>query len=144
MHVRDLMSRPAEWVNPAIPIREAARKMRELRIGCLPVGEGGRLLGIVTDRDLVCRAVADGRDADRTRVRDVMTRGVAYCFEDQSLLEAATIMRDRQVRRLPVLDRRERVVGILSVNDLCEGVPDIVFAATMRAVRDPVVIAVSA
>ena len=143
MHVRDLMSRRVEWVNPVIPIREAARKMRDLGIGCLPVGEGGHLLGILTDRDIACRAVSDGRDADRTRVRDVMTKGVASCFEDQSLLDAAAIMRDRQVRRLPVLDRHGRVVGILSVHDLCDAVPCAVFTATMRAVAGSLAVPVA-
>jgi CBS domain-containing protein len=137
MHVRDLMSRTVEWVNPIIPIREAARRMRALNIGCLPVGEGGRLLGILTDRDIVCRSVADGRDADRTRARDVMTPGAVWCFEDQTVLEAAAIMRERRIRRLPVLNRGGKVVGILSLDDLCEAIPDAVFACTMKAMVNP-------
>src|SRR4051794_28293742 len=103
MRVSECMSRRLAWIHPAMPVREAARRISDLHVGCLPVGEGGRLLGMVTDRDIVCRSVAKNCNADRTHVRDVMTRGAVSCSEDQSAVEAAEIMRSTGLRRLPVL-----------------------------------------
>jgi CBS domain-containing protein len=144
MYVRELMTGSVEWVHPALSVREAARRMRARNIGCLPVGEGGRLLGMLTDRDIVCRSVADNHDPDHTKVRDIMTKGCAWCFEDQSLLDAAEVMRDRRIRRLPVLNHEQKVVGIISVDDLCEAIPDAIFAATMKATRESLTPAVLA
>jgi predicted transcriptional regulator len=88
----------------------------------------------VTDRDIACRLVADGRDADRVHVYDVMSGNVAFCRQDQDLHDAVKIMRTNGFRRLPVLDEQEQVVGLLSVDDLCWKVPDRAFTETMRAV----------
>jgi CBS domain-containing protein len=134
MNVKELMSAPIEWVHPTLPIREAARKMRAANVGCIPVGEDGRLLGILTDRDIVCRLVANGGNADGTHVYDLMTGNVAACFEDQDIRDAAEIMRAKALRRLPVLDQQKKVVGLLSVDDLCGSIPDHVFVATIRAI----------
>src|SRR6202012_388347 len=89
MFVREAMTERPLWIAPNITLIEAARKMRDESIGCLPVGENDRLIGMITDRDLACRAVAEGGDPAQTKVRDVMTRGIAYCLESDDL--AATI-----------------------------------------------------
>ena len=85
---------------------------------------------MLTDRDIVCRFVADNLDRDHTKVRDIMTKGCAWCSEDQSLLDAAEVMRDCRIRHLPILNHEQKVVGIISIDDLCEAIPDAIFAAT--------------
>src|SRR4029077_5938147 len=89
MQVKDAMTPHAAWIPPDVPPPEVATIMRDKGIGCLPVGENDRLIGMITDRDITCRAVADGLDLSRARARDVMSKGVTWCFEDQSDVEAA-------------------------------------------------------
>jgi CBS domain-containing protein len=117
MRVSEAMSDNVKIVNPGQSIREAARLMAELDCGCLPVGEEGRLVGMITDRDIAVRAVAQGMSS-KTPIRDVMSPEVKYCFEDAQLDEVAQNMADIKVRRLPVLDQKKRLVGILSLADL--------------------------
>lgn len=118
MFVRDAMTPHAEWISPDLRLVEVARKMRDDGIGCLPVGENDRLVGMITDRDLACRAVADGADPHKTCARDVMTKGITWCFEDDNLADAAELMETRQVHHLPVLSRQKRMIGILSLSDI--------------------------
>ena len=119
MQVRDVMTNWAECVLPADSLQEAARKMRDLNIGPLPVrGDDDRLVGILTDRDITVRAVAEGCDPRATAVQNVMTRDVVFCFKDQDVQEAARLMQQYQVRRLVVLNQDERIVGIVSLGDL--------------------------
>jgi CBS domain-containing protein len=118
MQIRDIMTRRVEVVHPDATIEEAAEKMKRLDVGPLPVCDGERLLGMVTDRDITVRATSEGRDPKNTRVRDVMTEEVFYCFDDQSVDEAAEIMRRAQIRRLPIVNRDKRLVGIVSLGDL--------------------------
>ena len=118
MKLRDLMTRGVEVVDPHDGLPEAAMKMRSLDVGSVPVCDGERLVGMLTDRDITVRAVAEGRDLSTTLVDDVMTREVVYATEDQEVDEAARLMADRQVRRLPVIDRHDRLVGIVSLGDL--------------------------
>jgi len=118
MLVRDCMSTRIEKVAPDTPLAECARKMRDLDIGSLPVWEDGALAGIVTDRDICCRAVADGLDIGKTVARDVMSTEVASCFDDQDYEDAAHMMEGRHLRRLAVMDRENRMVGLLTVDDL--------------------------
>jgi CBS domain-containing protein len=118
--VRDRMSPDVRLAAPDQTIREAARAMAELRVGALPVAEGDRLVGMVTDRDIAVRAVAEGRGPD-TPVREVMTPEVKYCFDHEDLELVARHMGDQQVRRLPVVDRDKRLVGILSLGDVAAG-----------------------
>jgi CBS domain-containing protein len=117
MKVREAMTRDVRLVKPDQTIREAARLMSELDIGALPVEENDRLVGMITDRDIAVRAVADGRGPD-TPVREVMTQEIRYCFEDQSIDEVTQNMAELRVRRLPVLSREKRLVGILALGDL--------------------------
>jgi CBS domain-containing protein len=117
MQVSELMTRDVRIVNPDDPIRHAATMMAEIDAGALPVGENDRLVGMITDRDIAIRAVAEGRGPE-TRVGDVMSRDVRYCFEDEDLDEVTHNMGGIQVRRLPVLNRDKRLVGIVSLGDL--------------------------
>lgn len=118
MHVKDVMSHDVEIVAPDEPVAQAAMKMRDLDIGFLPVGENDRLVGMITDRDIAVRAVAEGKDPKNCKVRDAMTHEVLYCFEDQDTSEAAELMSKHQIHRLPILNRSKRLIGILSVGDL--------------------------
>lgn len=118
MLVKEVMNPKAEWVGPETFLADAAKTMRDKDIGCLPVWENEKLIGMVTDRDIICRLVADGRDPARTPVREVMSKEIAYCFDDQEVSDAAHVMEDKHIRRLPVLDRGEHIVGMLSVDDL--------------------------
>lgn len=124
MQLRDIMTRDVDVVRPEAPIREAAMKMRALDVGPIPVCDGERLIGMLTDRDITVRAVAEGRDPNATAVRDVMTPEVAFCFEDQDVEQAATLMEQRQIRRLPILNQQKRLVGIVSLGDLALGTRD--------------------
>ena len=114
--LKDLMSRDVKVISPDMTIRDAAKKMRDGDFGMMPVGEDDRLIGTISDRDIAIRAVAEGKDA-ATSVRDVMSEGVAWAYEDDSVEEAAKIMSERQVRRLPVVDRNKRLVGIVALGD---------------------------
>jgi CBS domain-containing protein len=117
MKVREAMTNDVLLVGPQASIREAARLMADHDVGALPVGQNDRLVGMLTDRDIAVRAVADGRGPD-TPVADVMSSEVMYCFEDEELDHVAVNMGNIQVRRLPVLDRDKRLVGIVSLGDI--------------------------
>jgi CBS domain-containing protein len=118
MQVKDAMTPKVDLVDPNMKARDAARKMREADVGALPVGENDRLIGMVTDRDIALRAVAGDRPAENTSVRDVMSEGIYYCFEDDPLHRAGELMAEHQVHRLPVLNRDKRLVGIVAMADL--------------------------
>jgi len=114
MKVKDVMSRNVECITPESNIMDAAVKMRELNVGMLPVcGAGEKLVGMVTDRDITIRAVADGQNPSTARVKDIMTPDVIYCYDDVDAKEAAELMKEKQIRRLVVLDRSGRLVGVL-------------------------------
>lgn len=115
---RDAMTHQIETVGADQPVQHAARIMRDANVGILPVREHGRLVGMITDRDITVRATARGFDAGKTPVREVMTPDAIYCFEDEPLVEAARLMAHHAVRRLAVLDRNLDLVGILSRDDL--------------------------
>jgi CBS domain-containing protein len=118
MKVNEVMTRKVEWVSPDASIAEVAKKMRDQDIGSLPVGENDRLIGMITDRDIACRAVAEGLDPAKTTVRQTMSKTISYCFDDQEIDDAAHLMEQKHVRRLAVLNRKKRLVGILSLDDL--------------------------
>ena len=118
MQVQEIMHKDVQLADPNMTIRDVARRMRAENVGALPVGENDRLIGMVTDRNIVVRAVADERVPGNTTVRDVMSEGVCYCFEDDDVGRAAEVMADHQVRRLPVLNRQKRLVGVVALADL--------------------------
>jgi CBS domain-containing protein len=118
MKIKNILTKNPEVIHPDATICEAARKMKHHDIGMLPVCDGDRLVGSLTDRDLAIRAIAAGCDPFKTKVSEVMTGKIYYCFEDADLEEAGRIMEDEQVRRLPVLNSQKRLVGIISVGDL--------------------------
>jgi len=117
MKVSDAMNRGAHIVSANDPLKKAARIMAEEDVGFLPVEEDDRLIGMITDRDIVTRVVAQGKNGDG-RVRDAMTRDVKYCFEDEELEDVIENMADIQVRRLPVMNKQKRLIGVLSLADV--------------------------
>jgi len=116
--ISKIMSRDVSVVSPSATIRQAAEKMKSLNVGAVPVCDGQKLVGMITDRDIAVRTVADGKDPAQTRVSDVMSGEVVWCFEDASLQEVANQMSERQVRRIPVVNREKKLVGIVSLADL--------------------------
>jgi CBS domain-containing protein len=123
MKVAECMTGDVKLANPEDSIQQAARIMASEDIGVLPVADGDRLVGMITDRDIAVRAVADGQGCD-TKVRDVMTREVRYCFDDEDTEDVMVNMGDQQLRRLPVVDRDKRLVGMLSLSDCTMGDTD--------------------
>ena len=116
MKVADVMTRKVQLASPDDSLMEVAKRMTKEDVGFLPVGENDRLVGTITDRDIVARAVAQGKDG-QARVRDAMTQDVKYCFEDESIEDVVQNMSDNQLRRLPVVNRDKRLVGIVSLAD---------------------------
>jgi CBS domain-containing protein len=124
MELRDIMTRNVEVVNGNASLKEAAAKMKKLDVGLIPVCDGDRLKGLLTDRDITIRATADGRDPSKTKVNEVMSTDIAYCLEDQAVDEAVILMEARQIRRLPILNQDKQLVGIVSLADIAVHVGD--------------------
>lgn len=119
MKVKEAMHSGVDWVNPDTPITELAKLMRDHDVGSIPIGENDRLVGMVTDRDIVCKGLAqDDFDASRATARDVMTADIHCCREDDDLAKAVRHMEKLQVRRLPVINKSKRMVGMLSLGDV--------------------------
>jgi len=118
MLLRDMMTASIEAIPADATLMQAAEKMKQLDIGAIPVRENNRLVGMITDRDIAVRGVAEGRDPKKTPVRDAMSADIWFCYEDQSVESAAKLMEDKQIRRLPVFDRSERAIGMVSLGDL--------------------------
>jgi len=117
MRICDCMTSQVRIASPDQTIKEAAKIMADIDAGVLPVGENDRLVGIITDRDIAIRGVAEGKGPD-AKVREIMSKEVKYCFEDEDIDDVLENMGDLQVRRLPVLSREKRLVGIVSLGDL--------------------------
>jgi CBS domain-containing protein len=138
MTVSDVMTPHAECIEPGASVRAAAQRMRRLDVGSLPVCENDRLVGIVTDRDIVIRAIADGQDPETVQIRDVMTLGVQYCFEDEELEAAVQMMEEQQIRRLVVLDANKRLAGIVSLGDIAvRGRDDLLSGEALEHISEP-------
>ena len=120
MIVKKCMTSKVELGNPDMTLSEAAKKMRDGDFGILPIEENDRLVGVLTDRDIAVRGVAEGHDPKTMHVRDIMSERVLYCYEDQSLDEVAENLGENQIRRIPVLNRQKRLVGIISLSDLAQ------------------------
>ncbi len=136
MKVKDVMSRDVRVASPDQTVRDAAKVMADLDVGVLPVGDNDRLVGMITDRDIVVRAVAEGRSDDAT-IADVMSCEVLYCFDDEELDDVARNMGDVQVRRLPVVSRDKRLVGIISLGDLARSEEASTVGRTVSQVSEP-------
>ena len=118
MLVKEIMTQGMEFIPPTATLREAARKMRDLNIGFLPVVVKGKLLGMITDRDICCRGVAEDFDLMHTEVREIMSQDVAFCFSYDTINDAVRLMEQRHLRRLAVLNNDKTMAGVLSVDDL--------------------------
>lgn len=118
MQIKQVMTRNVEVIRPDTGLQEAAAKMKDLDVGSLPVCDGTRLQGMLTDRDITIRAVASGMDTTQTKASDVMTAEILYCYDDQEVEEAAIVMQEQQIRRLPIVNRDKELVGIVALGDL--------------------------
>ena len=136
MRVSEAMTRDVKICTPGQTIRDAARAMAEIDAGAMPVGENDRLIGMITDRDIAIRGVAQGKGPD-TPVREVMTPDVKYCYEDEDLEHVAENMGDIKVRRLPVVNREKRLVGIVALGDLARAEDKQTVAKTVQDVSKP-------
>lgn len=123
MQVNEVMTRDVKVTQPTATLQEAARLMAEADSGLVLIGENDRLLGTLTDRDIAVRGIAKGLGSD-TPIREVMSEGVLYCYEDADLAEAANNMMSNEVRRLPVLNRDKRLVGVISMGDIAPQMRD--------------------
>ena len=135
MKVKDVMHKGVDWVSPNTPVTELAKLMRGNDIGCIPIGEDDRLIGMVTDRDIVCKGlVQDNFDADRATAGDVMTPGIHCCRDDDDLAKAIRHMETLKVRRLPVINKSKRMVGILSLGDVSHSAPGNLLSECVKSV----------
>jgi len=138
MRVYEVMTKGAECIRPEASLREAAGRMKDLDVGSLPVCDNDRLVGVLTDRDIAVRSVAAGHDPKAHRVQGTMTPDLVYCFEDEDTADAAKRMEEKQIRRLPVLNRDKRLVGIVSLGDLAVETHDEKLAGrTLESVSEP-------
>ncbi len=135
--IKDVMTPGVEVVSPNTTLREAAEKMRDLNVGPLPVCEGQKLAGMITDRDIVIRGIAMGHDPNTSKVRDVLTADVEYCYDDDSVDKAAQLMRDKQIRRVLVVDRNKNLVGIVSLGDISGEVSGRKAGETLEEISEP-------
>jgi CBS domain-containing protein len=135
MKVKDAMHKGVKWVSPDTLLTEVAKLMREYDIGAIPIGDNDRLIGMVTDRDIVCKALAqEGFDARKATARDVMTPGIHCCREHDDLAKAVRHMETLQVRRLPVINGSKRMVGILSLGDVSQSAPTELLSECVKSV----------
>lgn len=134
MKVQELMHEGVTWVEPDAPVSLISEKMREEDIGSVPVGENDRLIGMVTDRDIALRSFANGRDIAKLTARDLMSEGIVYCRDNEEVEDAVRIMEQKKIRRLPVIDKDKRMVGMLSLGDISAGSPQSLSGEVMRAV----------
>jgi CBS domain-containing protein len=135
MKVKDAMHKGVDWVSPDTPVIELAKLMREHDIGAIPIGENDRLIGMVTDRDIVCKGLAqESFDARRATACDVMTPGIHCCRDDDDLAKAVRHMEKLQVRRLPVINKGRRMVGIPGLGDVSNSAPGDLLSECVKSV----------
>jgi CBS domain-containing protein len=118
MKISEIMTRRVECIEPDASIKDAAEKMRALDVGFLPVCEGDKPIGTLTDRDITIRHVADGQNPYRVKARDIMTPNVFFCYQDQDVEEVAKFMQKNEVRRVVICDRRGQLAGVVSLGDV--------------------------
>jgi len=132
--VKDIMHRGASWIDPDAPITDLASRMRQNDIGALPIGENDKLIGIVTDRDIVVRGLSGEADPLQLTARDIMSKPLIYCHANEEVEDAIRIMERKQIRRLPVIDEHRRMVGMLSLGDVAAQASPALCAETLQAV----------
>ena len=137
MKLKEIMTSEVEVIHPNDTLQTAASKMHDRDIGFLPVCDGDRLIGVLTDRDLITRALAEGMESKAMLGRDLVTSPAIYCFEDQSVDEAAKLMHDNQIRRLVILSRDKRMVGVVSLGDLAMNIDDKKSGDVLQSVSEP-------
>ena len=136
MKVKDVMTRNCTYVSPQTTLSEAAKIMGDQDIGFIPVAENDKMIGMVTDRDIVIRAVAKGAAAS-SAVKDAMSPKTFYCYDDQDAEEVCANMAEIKVRRLPVVNREKRLVGVVSIGDLAQGINKSNVGQTVKVITDP-------
>jgi CBS domain-containing protein len=138
MKISECMSTDVEIASPTDSIQDAASRMRSLDVGALPVGENDRLVGMITDRDIALRAVAEGKGPD-TPIREVMSGQIRYCFDDEDVEAVSQQMGEWKVRRMPVLNRSKRLVGIISLGDVShsDGADGVMSGHALREISEP-------
>jgi CBS domain-containing protein len=134
--VKEVMHKGAEWRSPDTPLSEIAKLMSEQDVGAIPIGENDKMIGMVTDRDMVCRGFSNGKDLSTLKARDVMSKGIFYCSEDEDIEEAVQMMQKNKIRRLPVINGKKRLVGMLSIGDLSHAAPSKLTSDLVAAVAD--------
>lgn len=135
MKVKEAMHKGVDWVGPDTPVTDLAKIMLKHDIGAVPIGENDQLIGMVTDRDIICKGLAkDNFNAQRATARDVMTPGIHCCREDDDLSKAVRHMEDLKIRRLPVINKGKRMVGILSLGDVSHSAPSDLLSAYVKSV----------
>jgi CBS domain-containing protein len=138
MKIKEIMTRQVEVIHPTDTLQTAAQKMKLYDIGFLPVYDGNELIGVVSDRDIILRALAEGLDPKVTVGREIVTSPVIYCYDDQSVDDAAHLMNDNQIRRLVVLSRdNKQMVGVISLGDLALNVNDKVSGDVLQSISEP-------
>ena len=138
MKLRDIMTRDVEVAHPDDSLQTAASKMRDRDIGFLPVVDDGRLVGVLSDRDISVRAMAEGVDPRALLSENLLTSPVVYCYDDQNVKEAAQLMQENQIRRLVVLDRDDHMVGVVSLGDLAINGTPALSGEVLQSVSEPV------
>ncbi len=135
--VSDIMTRGVRTLAPTDPVRRAAQNMDELNVGSIPVCDGKKLVGMVTDRDITLRGVAAGLDLEATPLSDIMSKDVQWCYEDQALAEVMATMAESQIRRLPVVNRDKHLVGIFSLGDIATKTDSSTVASVLQDISEP-------
>lgn len=136
MDIESAMHRGVDWASADTPVIEIARMMKTDDVGAVPVGKDDRLVGMITDRDIVLRVVAEGRDPHKVTAEEAMTPGIVYCQTHQSVEDAIHLMEQKQIRRLPVLDEHKRMVGMLSLGDISHAVSRELAGEAIHAVAE--------
>ncbi len=136
MQISTTMHKKADWVSADTTVAEVARLMKAEDIGAIPVGKDDKLIGMITDRDLTLRVLAEGRDPAKTKAEEVMTKGIIYCQTKQTVEDAIHLMDQKKVRRLPVLNEKKRLVGMLSLGDIAHATSRELVGELVRGVAD--------
>lgn len=134
MKIKDVMHKGLECVSPGAAVSTVAQKMKQFDVGAIPVTDDGELIGMITDRDIVVRCLANGKNITDLIAKDVMTRGVVYCRDTEEAEDAIRIMEEKQIRRLPVLDEKKRMVGMISLGDVSHALPQELAGEVTKAV----------